>query len=351
MSDQIFDYCIIGAGPIGIELAIEFKRIGASYIHLEAGQIGETISQYAPQTVFFSSPDRLALAGVPFTTLNQQKATKEEYLHYLRDLVEQFDLSIRTEHRVESIAHAQSLFKLEVVVSRALEMVNRETITARKIILAIGDLHHPNMLDVPGEHLSHVSHQLEDPHHYFRKDVLIIGGKNSAVEAAIRLQRVGAKVSLSYRHAELPKERIKYWLYPELIYLIRSGQVQFLPQTTLREISPKSALLFSQDLQQELNIPVDRVLLLTGYLQDKSLFNALGLALESEALKPKLNPETLEASVPGVYVIGTARAGTQQGKVTEYIETSHVHVALLIKHFFDREIIHSRQVDKSFLEN
>src|SRR5438094_1894074 len=87
---------IIGAGPIGIELAVALKRAGVDYIHIDARQIGYTISWFAPQTRFFSSNERIAIAGVPLQTLDQAKATREEYLAYLRSVVQQFDLQIRT---------------------------------------------------------------------------------------------------------------------------------------------------------------------------------------------------------------------------------------------------------------
>jgi len=351
MSEPIVDYCIVGAGPIGIELAIEFKRVGASYLQVESGQIGQTISEYAPGTVFFSSPERLALAGVPFSTINQQKATREEYLHYLRSLVQQFCLSIFTETKVSKITPLGDLFSIDLVSLRGTAQYSRRTIKARKVVLAIGDMHFANLIGVPGEDLPHVSHYLAEPHQYFGKDVLIVGGKNSAVEAAIRLQRVGARVTLSYRKLELPKERIKYWLYPELLYLIRSGAISYLPSTKVEEITPDQVTLIDLSTGDKHTPCFDRVLLLTGYVQDKTLFNSVGIELEGKEQRPVLNQATLETSVPGIHVIGTAKAGTQCGKVTEYIETSHDHVALLMKHFFNLELSLTRAVDLEFLEN
>src|SRR5438270_8820832 len=87
---------IIGAGPIGIELAVALKRAGIDYVHFDAKQIGYTISWFAPQTKFFSSNERIAIAGVPLMTADQSKATREEYLMYLRGVVTQFDLKIHT---------------------------------------------------------------------------------------------------------------------------------------------------------------------------------------------------------------------------------------------------------------
>src|SRR5438034_9982805 len=87
---------IIGAGPIGIELAVALKRAGIDYVHFDAKQIGYTISWFPPQTKFFSSNERIAIAGVPLNTADQSKATREEYLSYLRGVVQQFELEINT---------------------------------------------------------------------------------------------------------------------------------------------------------------------------------------------------------------------------------------------------------------
>src|SRR4029077_10773388 len=97
------DVAIIGAGPIGLELAVALKRAGVKYIQFDAEQIGYTISWFPPQTRFFSSNDRIAIAGVPLQTADQQKATREEYLTYLRRIVLEFDLKVNTYEKVVGI--------------------------------------------------------------------------------------------------------------------------------------------------------------------------------------------------------------------------------------------------------
>ena len=106
------DVAIVGGGPIGLEMAAALERSGIEYVVIEAGQIGSTIEWYAPGTFFFSSPDRIAIAGVPLVTLLQTKATREEYLMYLRGVVEQFQLRIRRYTRVVSIERRDGAFTL-----------------------------------------------------------------------------------------------------------------------------------------------------------------------------------------------------------------------------------------------
>lgn len=322
------DVLVIGAGPIGIELAVALKKRGLRYVQLDAGQIGTTISWYAPNTHFFSSPERIEIAGVPLQTLDQTKATKEEYLNYLRSVVLQFDLEIETFEPVISLRRIDDDFE---AVSRGAKGERRWR--ASNVVLAIGDMHRPRMLGVPGENLPHVTHYFGDPHEYFRRRVLIVGGKNSAVEAAIRCVRIGAEVTLSYRGATFDPDRVKFWLLPEIRALIRDERMRFLPRTSVLQIKRDVVILSidgEDESSRELRLPADVVLLLTGYEQDSTLFEQAGVELEGEARKPRFDERTMETNVPGLYVAGTATAGTQIGGVKEFIETSHVHVDRIV---------------------
>lgn len=312
---------IVGAGPIGIELAVRLEREAIPYEQVDAGQIGSTISWYAPQTRFFSSPERIAIAGVPLQTLDQSKATREEYLTYLRSVVLQFDLKIETGVRVNAIARSGDGF---VVTTFGRDGERKRH--ARTVVLAIGDMHRPHLLNVPGEDLPHVSHFFGDPHAYFRRQVLVVGGRNSAVEAAIRCVRVAAIVTLSYRAAELDPKHVKPWLLPEISAMIRDRRMTFLPGTTVREITPAHAVLDPGGRR----IDADSVLLLTGYEQDSSLFESAGVTLVGPQRRPRFNEATMETDVPGLYVAGTAAAGTQVSGTTAFIETSHIHVDRIV---------------------
>lgn len=331
------DVAIIGAGPIGIELACALRREGVDYLHFEEKQIGATLMWWAPGTRFFSSPERLEIAGIPLVSLDQSKATREEYLAYLRQVTLANHLDIRRFTRIERIepagragAGAAGGYTL---TTRRLGATAVERIQARRVVLAIGNMHAPRLIGVPGEtDRPDVSHYLDDPHTYFGRRLLIVGGKNSAVEAAIRCYRAGAHVTMSYRQAEFDRDRIKYWLLPELEWLISKGRIGFLPQTCPIAFEDGATIL--QPLDEE-GAPVpgagpirhtcDFTLLLTGYIQDQSLFDQLNLERMGDERKPKVDPATMEASSPGVYVAGTAAGGSQR-RARVFIETSHVHV-------------------------
>lgn len=332
---------IVGAGPIGIELAAALARRGISYVHLEAGQIGGTIAWYAPYTTFFSSSDRISIAGIPLLNASQTKATREQYLTYLRGVVQQLKLPIRTYQRVRDVERGGGgEFVLRIASSEhavggpeeaskaAAQGDELPPLAADKLVLAIGDMHRPRLLKVPGETLPHVSHYFADPHKFFGKRVLIVGGKNSAVEAAIRLQRVGCDVTLSYRKETLDEKRVKYWLLPELKGLIKRGLIKFAARSEVLQIERDHVLL--RCVQAEQRIEADFVLLLTGYVQDGTLFERAGVALEGEGRRPVYKRATMETNVPGLFVAGTAAAGTQIGGVKEFIETSHIHVERIV---------------------
>lgn len=322
------DTLIVGAGPIGLELAAALKQSGVDYLHIDASHIGHTISWWAPGTRFFSSPERLALAGLPLVSTDQAKPSREEYLAYLRLVAGHFDLRVRTFERVESVERRGETL---IVAARRILDPSADPLeyTARHVVLAIGDMHGPRLLNIPGENLAHVDHYFRDPHVYFGRRVLIIGGRNSAVEAAIRLHRIGADVTISYRGNGFDPQRIKYWLLPEIEWLINKGKVGWRPNTVPVEITPHSVRLRSDDGREE-SIEAGAVLALTGYVQDPTLFERCGIELTGETRAPRHNPATMETNIPNLFVAGTASAGTQS-RFRAFIETSHEHVDRIVR--------------------
>lgn len=319
---KTFDVAIVGAGPIGLELAVALKKAGVGYLHLEARQIGYTISWFAPQTRFFSSNERIAIAGVPLVTPDQSKATREEYLAYLRGIVQQFDLRVNTYEPVVRIDRENDGFRLTTTAP-----AGERVYGCRKLILATGGTDRPRRLNVHGEDLPHVSHYFQDPHTYFGRRLLIIGGKNSAVEAALRSHYAGAHVSISYRREKLPERHIKYWLIPEMKGLIQANRIQAYFQSAPVSISPTHVTLRRGASQngEAFDVPADFVLALIGYEQDNTLLKLAGLKLDGDCGAPVFDPHTMQASIPGIYVAGTAVGGTQD-KYSVFIENCHIHV-------------------------
>lgn len=329
----IHEVAIIGAGPIGIELAVVLKEQGVQALHFDSKQIGYTISWWPRNTYFFSTTERIEIAGVPASTTDQQRLTGEQYLAYLRSIVEQFDLAINTYEPVVNIERIEPGFRLTTQ-----PLAGEMKYIAKRIVIAFGDMHTARMLGIPGEQLPHVSHYLHDPHDYFRKRLLVVGGRNSAVESALRCWRAGARVAISYRRRNFREKIVKQSLLPDLLTQIETGNIQFFPHTHPVEITPESVTLerlhpdgsiHPNSEQTTFSHPVDFVLLNTGFVQDSTLFEKAGVNLIGEGKTPEHNPETMETNVPGLFVAGTAAAGTQK-RFRLFIENSHEHVGKIV---------------------
>lgn len=349
---KTYEAAIIGAGPIGIEAAVALSRAGVSHVQIEAGEIGATMGWWAPGTRYFSSPERIAIAGVPLVVQGEEKASREDYMRYLRQVAAQFNLPIRTFERVVGVEREDGAFVLRTVrsghgVGGEAEQRRHDgappgsepalaAYRAERVILAIGNMHRPRLIEVPGEGLPHVSHYLEDPHRYFGQRVVIVGGRNSAVEGAIRLHRAGARVTMIQRRPELEHERIKYWLLPELRWLIKKGMIDFLPRTCVSEITPELVRAASDDGTVH-EVGADAVLLLTGYVQNGDLFEMLGVERRGEEERPVHDHETMETNVPGVYVAGTAVGGSQR-RAKVFVENAHEHVERIVRAIAGRDV-------------
>lgn len=331
------DVIIVGAGPIGIEMAVALRSAGIEYVHLEAEMIGRTFYRLWPRnTRFLSAPDEIAIAGVPTGRTDQHRLLGEEYLTYLRNVAEQFRLEIRCYERVDRLEATDGGFQLETQ-----RLDGRGRYQTRAVVLATGDMARPHRLGVPGEDLPHVQHGFEDPHAFYGRRVLIVGGRNSAVEAALRFHRAGARVAISYRRPELPAEHISHKLYPIVQPMIDDGRITLHGATQPAEIHPGRVMLQHVDETYQptghppSQVDADHVVALIGYAADVGLFRMAGVEFPSALSAPTYDPETMETNVGGLYVAGTAASGTQSGYAF-FIETAHVHVQRIAAALQDR---------------
>lgn len=331
-NQQSTQVAIVGAGPTGVELAVALTQAGIDFLLFDAGQVGYTITWWPKHTRFYSTSERIAIPGLPMTVFDQQHPTNDEYLAYLRGVVNQFGIQVRAYEPVGAIERLdEGEFQLTTIYKG-----EPRRYRARFVVLATGGMAHPRFLNIPGEDMPHVIHYLQDPHDYFQQELLVVGGRNSAVEYALRCWRAGAKVTLSYRKAELPYKSIKPALMQDPETLIREGKIQFLPSTIPVEITSRTVTLAETDSQgkpsggKESVLPFDFVLMCTGYEADMGLFQEAGVTLQGEEQAPLYDPETMETNVAGVFVLGTAAGGTQS-KFTHFIETSHAHVPKILR--------------------
>ena len=188
-----------------------------------------------------------------------------------------------------------------------------ERMTCDRLVLATGYYDNPRPLGVPGEDLPHVSRYFDEAHRSIGLDVVVIGGKNSAAEAALLLYRAGARVTLVYRGTVFPAS-LKYWVRPDLENRIAAGEIAGRLGSVVQRITPRAVVIRDLDGAEE-SIAADRVFALIGYRPDTELFRRIGIEIDDAIGRPAHDPATLETNVPGVFLAGSVTAGYRTGDI------------------------------------
>jgi thioredoxin reductase (NADPH) len=317
----IRDVLIVGAGPAGLATAIAATKSGLTYQVIEKGALVNSLLHYPTEMVFFTTPELMELGGMPFVS-PYDKPTRLEALRYYRRITDAFDLDVLFDETVVAIIRETGVPDDEgtfLVDTRSTRGVRR-SLRGRAAVIATGAYDVANLIGVPGEDLPHVSHYYTQPHPFYRKNVVVVGGKNSAAEAALELFRAGARVTMVHRQPALG-ESIKYWVKPDIENRIKEGSIAACFETRVVEIRPTSVLVERAGEQSEFD--ADAVFLLTGYSSDTTLLRAAGVDLDPETCGPVFDPQTFETNVPDLYVAGAVVAGIQSGRI--FIENGRFH--------------------------
>jgi thioredoxin reductase (NADPH) len=318
---HVRDVVIIGAGPAGLATAIAASRNNLDYQVIEKGALVNSLLHYPTEMVFFTTPELMEIGGMPFVS-PYDKPTRLEALRYYRRVTDAFKLDIVFDEAVRAITRevdepdGNGCFFIDTQSTRGV----RRSLRARTVVIATGAYDFPNVVGVPGEDLPHVSHYYTQPHPFYRKQVVVVGGKNSAAEAALDLFRAGAHVTIVHRRDGLG-ESIKYWVKPDIDNRIREGAIAARFNTHVVEIRPTEVVVERNGQQQSL--PADAVFLLTGYRADTTLLRNAGVELDPVTYGPRFDPMTFESNVPGLFVAGAMVAGLQSGKI--FIENGRFH--------------------------
>jgi thioredoxin reductase (NADPH) len=317
---DVLDVIVIGAGPAGLATAIAATRQGLSCQVIEKGALVNSLLHYPTEMVFFTTPELMEIGGMPFVS-PYDKPTRLEALRYYRRVTDAYQLDIVFDETVRAVSREPSGSGEEtfVVDTQSTTGVRRPR-HGRFVVVATGAYDVANRLGVPGEELPHVLHYYTQPHPFFRKRVVIVGGKNSAAEAALDLYRAGAQVTLVHRRDALG-DSIKYWVKPDIENRIREGTIAARFNTRVVEIRPTEVLVETDGIRQ--TIEADGVFLLTGYRSDTALLRSAGVDINPDTCGPVFNPETFETNVPRLYVAGAVVAGLRSGTV--FIENGRFH--------------------------
>ncbi len=316
---MIYDVVIIGGGPAGLAAAIAAKRRGLTHLVIEQGAVVNSLYHFPPDMVFFTTPELLEIGGIPLVS-PYEKPTRQESLIYYRRVVDAVGLDIVLHEPVTSLTREpDGTFRVR---SRPPHSAEHDRL-ARFVVLANGAYALPNLIDVPGEDLPHVSHFYRGAHQHYRQRVIVVGGKNSAAEAALDLYRNGAHVTLVHRHPELGAS-IKYWVKPDIENRIKEGSVRALFSTHVTKITPTTVELDGPGGRS--SEPADAVLLMTGYRSDTTLLKMAGAEEHDGA--PVHDAETFETTVPNLFAAGAAVAGRESGRI--FIENGRFHGEVVI---------------------
>jgi thioredoxin reductase (NADPH) len=321
MADGV-DVVVVGGGPCGLAAAISAQRAGLKALVIESEVVVSTIAAYPPYVRFFSTAEKLAIGGLPFVVATE-KPGRRDALAYYRAVVLNFSIPLRQRERVTAIEGRVGNFLVRSLSQSGAEHETR----SRAVIVATGYFGSPNRIGVPGEELPHVSHIYHEGHEAFLQDAVVVGGGNSAAEAALDLWRSGARVTLVHFGHTFDK-KIKPWVLPDFTNRVKEGAIAVRWNSRVQSIDTDHVLITTEGKEDRLK--ADRVYLMTGFAPSLELLRESGVTIDPKTGIPSHNPDTLETSVAGLYIAGVVVAGYDANKV--FIENGRYHGDRIVAH-------------------
>lgn len=318
---EILDLLIIGAGPIGLNCALEAEKNGLNYLIIEKGTIVNSLYHYPLYMKFFSTAEKLEIAEIPFITTSP-KPGRQDALEYYQGIARNRSVKINLYEKVVKLSKNE-IFEVET---------SKGNYLAKNVIIATGFYDIPNLLKIPGENFPKVKHYYTEPYPYANQKVVVVGASNSAVDAALETYRKGGEVTMIIKNSEISKS-VKYWVKPDIENRIAEGSIKAYFNAEMIEIK-ESAIVFKDGMGNIHQIENDFVLAMTGYLPDFKFLKNSGIDLRGDSLLPAYNPETMETNVPNLYLAGVVCGG----KDTHlwFIENSRIHAEIIIKHILEK---------------
>ena len=307
---ETLDLLIIGAGPAGLSAADAAAREGLTYSVIEKGTIANTIRQYPVGRTMFSTPNELEMREGSLHPV-RDKPTREELLSHYIHFVLDHDLHITTGEEVVDIARNDDGVFMINVRCRSFQTPEQEKkYRARNVLFAFGAMEHPRRLNIPGEDLPKVRHRFVEPYPYVRKEALVVGGGNSAAEAALFLSEEGARTTMAiwredWENRDPKAGAMKHWVRSPLEREITEGRLRVILYKQIDEITQDSVRL-TTEAGESMTIANDVVFVLIGSDADLTMLKKLGVQTVPGKLTevPVYDMETFETNVPGIYVAG-----------------------------------------------
>src|SRR6266550_6967192 len=299
MSDPL-DLLIIGAGPAGLSAAYAAVQEDLNYLVIEKGTIADTIRHYPVGRTLFSTPNELEMFAGSLKPV-REKPTREELLSHYVHFVLDHELKIHT---------AEEVIDARAFNGGFLVRTNCREYEATRLLFAIGAMAHPRRLNIPGEDLPKVHHRFVEPYPYVRKDALVVGGGNSAAEAALFLSEEGARTTIAiwredWENRDPKAGAMKHWVRKPLDREVAAGRLHVILYKEIIKITERDVTLTTEE-GETLTIPNDVAFVLIGSDADLTLLKKLGVETEPGKLTevPVYDPVTFETNVRGIYVAG-----------------------------------------------
>ncbi|MBK5188923.1 MAG: YpdA family putative bacillithiol disulfide reductase [Gemmatimonadaceae bacterium] len=324
--EESVDVAIVGAGPCGLAAAVTMLRAEMSCLVFDGGAVTSTITAYPTYVSFFSTAEKLSIGGLPFT-IGGEKPGRRDALAYYRSVVKYFGIPVRQFEKVTAVMGSEGNF----IVQTQRRGGEIRAVRAKYVIVATGYFGSPNRLNVPGETLEHVSHVYKEGHEAFDQDAVVVGGGNSAAEAALDLWRSGARVTLVHFGPTFDM-KIKPWILPDVQNRMKEGNIAVRWNSRVRAISAHSVTIDTQGVSSTL--PADRVYVMTGFAPNVDLLRQIGVSIDRKSGVPAHDDVTLETDVPGVFIAGVVVAGFDANKV--FIENGRFHGEKILAHILGR---------------
>ncbi|MDW4051755.1 YpdA family putative bacillithiol disulfide reductase [Staphylococcus saprophyticus] len=321
---QTVESIIIGGGPCGLSAAIEQKKKGIDTLVIEKGNVVDAIYNYPTHQTFFSSSDKLSIGDIPFI-VEESKPHRNQALVYYRAVVKHHQLRINAFEEVLTVKKINNRFTITTT---------KDVYQCRFLTVATGYYGHHNQLEVEGAELSKVMHYFKEAHPYFDQNVVIIGGKNSAVDAALELEKAGTNVTVIYRGNEYPKA-IKPWILPNFESLVRHEKIDMAFNANVTKITEDS--VFYEQGGQTFEIANDYVFAMIGYHPDYEFLQSIGIEINQNeyGIAPVYNKETYETNVENCYIAGVIAAGNDANTI--FIENGKYHGGIITQSILSKK--------------